>query len=305
MYLNQLIPRGRKFIDYIPSYLTDQPLDPAIIYSMSPYFVEELKEWEYVSFVTGLSNLHSILSGNHPDAGQGTKSAWFMTDEVVDVRLLFRKASDKSRGNPTLGSKMRLYSMGKPHHGGGDSVVQSIDSGFITYNSFPTDDIFFQKAMAKTMFYNSLYAIGGRASIRKVNEKNEISPTPPVFKWLSAVQPRRSDNTNWDDYDHLLYPAAMAAGIDNPTEFFGDGLGGHDTLDKILDALTLADSLDDFCDRMMDIKALGLYQEDIDLIVDTSNDSRANKDNSSDFSDGKAQGVNIVDMMGNLNDIFG
>lgn len=308
MYLNQLTPKN-DYLEYIPEILIDGELGKESIQVAALYLKDSMRMEDCMGFIDSLNNIHLITRGEHPDyaGGQGTRATWFSTNRVVDVRLFFREFSHSGREG-VMGSKMRPYSVGREE--GGQESIQSIDSGFITYNSYPTAEHKFQSALSRTMFYNSLYAIGGRANVRKINEVNKNrdsnSPSAPrEYKWLSALNPLPTDGIDWRDYSHILHPAAMEAGIENPQEYF-DGFGGDGDriLDGIFDGLINAKSIQDLGDRLHNVPHLGLTRGDIADIIDASNCNEANLSGSKDFSDGKAVGVNVVSMMGVISDIF-
>lgn len=301
MYLNQLTPQG-KYLEYVPEELINDGIDPAVFTSLSYYLTPKMRMDQYIGYIQGLINLQEIIQGTHKNAADGTKSAWFTTDKIVDVRLFFRK-KNKSDDNKTLGSKMRLYSIGRPYNArnssGDNMTVQSLDSGFIKYNTYRDPEMDFQNAISKTMLYRALYSIGGRASIRKINEVD--GATNEKYKWVSAIRPLRCDDTNWDDYTHILHPAAIAAGITNHEGFFAD-FGGNASLDELMEALLEASSLDDLSDRLYNIRGFELSQSEVDEIIDASNNPDANLSDTDDFQN--AEGINIVETMRVLYDIL-
>ena len=259
-----------------------------------------------MGFLSELSTMHTIARNEHPDFADGTKGTWFSTPEVVDVRLFFREYSKSHNSFGCLGSKMRLYSIGKDPKG--NESVQSIDSGFITYNSYPSPQVVFQSALAKTMLYNSLYSIGSRAAVRKINEVNKSRSSnyePTTYKWLSALRPLKTDGVDHKIFTHILHPAAYKAGIDDPGEFFDGFDNGQKVLDGILKALIESQDLEDLRYKLTDINGLELFDEDVEAIIEDSNSSEANLDDSADFRNGKAEGINIVTLMEHINDIFG
>lgn len=305
MYLNQLTPKNR-YLEYIPDVLLDDDVPPSVFPSLAHYLAPTMHMDQYIGFIQGLTNINQIVRGENDDYDQGTKARWFSTDKVVDVRLFFRNA-DKTGDKSILGSKMRLYSIGTPYRStGNEKEVQHLDSGFINYNMYGGPSMCFQNAMAKTMLYNSLYAIGGRASVRKVNEvpksKNNNAPAVGTYRWVSALRPLRCDETDWDDYFHILHPAAIEAGIDNPKEFFAD-FGGNAMLDDLMKVFLNSSSMNDLADRLLDVRGLELQEDEVEDIIASSNTRAANLSNSDDFAN--AEGINMVETMRVLYDILG
>ena len=304
MYLNQLTPKNN-VLKYIPDYLVNDDVKPEMLPVLSQFLSKEMNMEQCFGFLSELSGMHLITRNEHPDFSEGTKGTWLSTPDVVDVRLLFREFNKSSKKSGSLGSKMRLYSMSRDD--GGNESVQAIDSGFITYNSYPSPQVVFQSALAQTMFYNSLYAIGSRATVRKINEANKNrtpnSQQPTTYKWLSALRPLKTDGLDHKLFNHILHPAAFRAGIEDPSDFF-EGLGGNKMLDKMMDVFITAQSMDDLRKGLLGIKSLELYDSDIDEIFEHCSSSEANLDGAKDFEQGNAEGINIVILMEHLGDIF-
>lgn len=304
MYLNQLVPKN-DVLNYIPDYLVNDDVRPEMLPVLSQFLSKKMSMEECYGFLNELSAMHLIARNEHPDFERGTKGTWFSTPEVVDVRLFFREFSKSSNSDMSLGSKIRLYSVGKDKNG--NESIQGIDSGFVTYNSYATPQVVFQSALAKTMMYNSLYAIGSRASVRKINEVNQnrsSNSEPTTYKWLSALRPLKTDEIDNSLFTHILHPAAYRAGIDNPDEFFSGFEGGNKVLDRLLDALITAEGMEDLVTKLTSIKGLELFEEDVEAIISDSNSADANLDGADDFRNGKAKGVNIVTLMEHIGDIF-
>lgn len=304
MYLNQLVPRG-DVLSYIPEYLVNDDVKPEMLPVLSQYLSKRMKMEDCYGFLSELSNMHSIVRGEHPDYNEGTKGTWFSTPEVVDVRLFFRNFSKSSKNTGSLGSKMRLYSVGKDKRG--NESIQGIDSGFITYNSYATSSVKFQSALSATMLYNSMYAIGSRATVRKINEVNKARSSnsePTTYKWLSALRPLSTEGVDNSLFTHILHPAAYKAGIDEPDAFFSEFDGGNKVLDGIMETLLTAQSMEDLEESLTKIPGLELYPEDIDAVVDESNSQECNLDGAEDFKDGKAEGINIVTLMKHIGEIY-
>mgnify|MGYP000845693825 FL=1 len=305
MYLNQLTPKNN-VLSYIPDYLVNDDVQPEMLPVLSQLLSKKMSMEECYGLLSELSAMHTIARNEHPDFADGTKGTWFSTPEVVDVRLFFREYNKSHNNGGCLGSKMRLYSVGKSRDG--DESIQGIDSGFITYNSYATPQVVFQSALAKTMLYNSLYAIGSRATVRKINEvnKNRSSNTEPTtYKWLSALRPLKTDGIDQSLFTHILHPAAYRAGIDNPDEFFSGFDGGNKVLDRLLNVLLESHSMEDLQDNLTKIKGLELFEEDVEAIVEDSNSAESNLDGAADFRNDKAEGINIVTLMEHIGDIYG
>lgn len=304
MYLNQLVPKN-DVLSYIPDYLVNDNVSSEMLPVLSQFLSKKMSMEECYGFLNELSAMHVIARNEHEDHAHGTKGTWFSTPEVVDVRLFFREFSKSNSNHGSLGSKIRLYSIGSDKDG--DESIQGIDSGFITYNSYTTPQILFQSALAKTMLYNSLYSIGSRATVRKINEVNKnrsSNSEPTTYKWLSALRPLKTDDIDQSLFTHVLHPAAYKAGIENPDEFFSGFDGGNKVLDRLMNVLLTVESMSDLEDKLTKIKGLELYPEDVDAIVEDSNSSDANLDGAEDFKKGKAQGINVVTLMEHIYDIF-
>lgn len=305
MYLNQLTPKN-DILSYIPDYLVNDDVRPEMLPVLSQFLSKKMSMEECYGFLSELLAMHTIARNEHPDYEKGTKGTWFSTPEVIDVRLFFREFSKSSNNKGSLGSKIRLYSVGRDKSG--NESIQGIDSGFITYNSYATSQVLFQSALAKTMMYNSLYAIGSRATVRKINEVNQnrsSNSEPTTYKWLSALRPLKTDGIDNSLFTHILHPAAYRAGIDNPDEFFSGFEGGNKVLDRLLNALITAGGMEDLTEKLTNIKGLELFEEDVEEIIADSNSADANLDGADDFRNGKAQGINIVTLMEHIGDIFG
>lgn len=298
MYVNQLSPTSNPLM-YVPDYLAEEEIALEVLPAFAPYLSNKMRMDQLAGYLNGLCKLQKNIQGMDEEVNENAKSRWFSTDEVKDVRVFFRRST--SDNGKTLGSKMRLYSLGKAYRK--DIIeVQHLDSGFITHNTFSNDNtMVFQNAISTTMLYKSLYSIGGRANVRKTNEVAPEGAASPTYKWVSALRPQISDNTDWREYTHILHPAAIQAGIKNPEQYFSE-LGGNRSLDGIMDALTESKSIEEFADRMVSITSLELYKDDVEEIIERSNTREANLSYADDFD--RAEGVNVVEMMRVLKDIF-
>lgn len=298
MYINQLTPNNNPLL-YVPDYLIEDEVPMPIIAAYAPFLQDKMRPDQFIGYLVGLSNLQRNVQGEDEKEDKNACSRWFSTNEVCDVRVFFRMSNNDN--NKAIGSKMRLYSLGKAYKK--ETVeIQHLDSGFIRHNSYTNDNtMVFQNAISTTMLYKSLYAIGGRASVRKTNEPAPDNAAAPTFRWVSALRPQPSEDTEWGDYNHILHPAAIAAGISNPTDYFSD-LGGNNALDKIMSALIESRDMDEFADRMLRIPNMELFDEDIDIIIERSNNAKANLSGAADFD--RAEGINIVEMMRCLKEFF-
>ena len=296
---------------YIPTSLIDEPLGETITNYVLPVWLanQNMDLEDFLGFSKGLMDIQHTLNINTEEnkaslKDSDTKLAWFKTQEVVDLRIFFRYSSqDNERA---IGSKMRLYSLEKDSDSS-KSVIKHIDSGFITSNLNSDIDLPFQKALSSTMFYRSAYCIGGPATVRKFNvpptkEQRERSSGygVPSYRVLSMIKPKFTEDFNRGQFKHIISPAAYAAGFDNPEEEIG-----FDALDHIENIILNSETYEDLLDGIMDITSaeIGglkaypdfiLTDEDIDMIDEISNSSKANLSGASEKDFGDSSGINLV-----------
>ena len=302
MYLNELAPK-KNILKFIPEHLLSDELPPQTFYSLENYLkAYGLSFREYIGFITGASEMQETVFKSYKlrkedrqsELPKDDQSVWFPTSKVEDIRVFFRNS--KSDTNHSIGSKVRLYSWGKPYKKDNE-CIQHLDSGFLTFarNSIPK--MIHQKALASTVFYQGLYAINGPASVRKLNVPAGKDDTAPSYKMMTYIKPSYSEDIDKRLYDHILTPAGIAAGIEDPTDFFGTAL-----LDDLVDALTSSVSFDELIDRLRGLPDSDLDQNDIDRIIDRSNSKEENLSDSDDFNE--APGLNIVATLDELASIL-
>lgn len=285
MYLDQLCPRN-DYTEYLPEFVIHEDTPREVFPTLFSELLRKNGPRVYVGFVAGATNLSKIINGEREKTPTKEISRWFSTDEITDVRVFFR--SSKHDDSQPIGSKMRLYSLGKPFRSKSEDLqVQHIDSGFLQSSvSDPVGSLAFQSAIARTMLYNSLYCLGGPALIRKVSVESEEGDK---HKWISSIRPKYSEKVDRRAINHILTPAGMAAGIDDPVSFFGSQV-----LDDVMECLISSRSMDDFADNIMDRDSLSfVFDEDIEEIIDLSNSPEANHSRVDDFE----EGIDIVTMM--------
>lgn len=292
MYLNELAPK-KNILKFIPEHLLSDELPPQTFYSLENYLKSYgLSFREYIGFITGASEMQETVFKSYKlrkedrqsELPKDDQSVWFPTSKVEDIRVFFRNS--KSDNNHSIGSKVRLYSWGKPYKKENE-CIQHLDSGFLTFarNSIPK--MIHQNALASTVFYQGLYAINGPASVRKLNVPAGKDDTAPSYKMVTYIKPSYSEDIDKRLYDHILAPAGIAAGIEDPTDFFGTAL-----LDDLVDALISSVSFDELTDRLKNLPDSDLDKNDIDRIIDRSNSKEENLSDSDDFNE--APGLNIV-----------
>lgn len=302
MYLNELAPK-KNILKFIPEHLLSDELPPQTFYSLENYLKSYgLSFREYIGFITGASEMQETVFKSYKlrkedrqsELPKDDQSVWFPTSKVEDIRVFFRNS--KSDTNHSIGSKVRLYSWGKPYKKDNE-CIQHLDSGFLTFarNSIPK--MIHQNALASTVFYQGLYAINGPASVRKLNVPAGKDDTAPSYKMVTYIKPSYSEDIDKRLYDHILTPAGIAAGIEDPTDFFGTAL-----LDDLVDALTSSVSFNELIDRLRGLPDSDLDQNDIDRIIDRSNSKEENLSDSDDFDE--APGLNIVATLDELASIL-
>lgn len=289
MYFSEMVPKNN-YLAFIPDFLLDDELPTSVFSSLGPFLAKQnMSIRDYVGFVSGAEDLQKILRGENEDESTAT---WFKTEKVEDVRLLFR-AGDRGAGR-TLGSKMRLYSIGTPY-GGGEARTQHLDSGFITYNSRHRASVVYQKALASTMLYSSLYCIGGPATVRKVNVPAGKNDTAPSYKWLSAIRPAYSEDIDRQPYTHVLSAAMKAAGLE--PDFFDDHF-----LNSFMRVLLNSSTMDELKAGLEGLPD-GFSPDEVEEIVAASNSREANLSGATPDDWKNSEGLNIVQTfitMGNI-----
>lgn len=291
-FVEDLSPK--EIAKFIPDYLTDDSVDPLVITALTPYLRDEgLSMYKVAGFIAGAIDHQSIVKGVNPDS-ERTRS-WFKTSEVKEVRVLFR-VSEKDPDR-VIGSKVRLYSMGRPYKGRGDrEEVQHIDSGFLRFNLGSTSpDMVFQNALASTMFYRSVYCLGGPATVRKINIPAGEDAEAPSYKWMSAVNPKYDPTIDRHSYDHILHPALDAAGIER--DFFAD-----ETLDDLVKVFTESRDVKDVENRLMNLAGEDISRELAMGIIADSNSQDANLDNASARDFDSSPGISLVRTLQYLSD---
>lgn len=295
MYLSELVPQNN-FKKFLPLYLFDDRVDSDFITSVVPTLmvghnkVNDKAKWD---IVFGLAKNNKILRGVWNDPEEEYTVRGFGTDAVRDVRVLFRKSTDEKERR-TIGSKMRLYFEGSDPETG-ELEVQSIDSGFLTS---PNAGDVFQNALASTNMYNALYSIGSKASVVKyVYQSDKLLPNgKKVTKKYRTIGMLRSGYRDFEDIkaiDHILTPAGWECGIDDPVDFFGKNL--LDSLERIFFE---ARSLDQVEDMLVELPGADLTRDEAKEIIRMSNVPEANlttnPNKDKDFTEGNAEGINIV-----------
>lgn len=271
---------------FVPDHILSDKTQPAVIPSLMPYLRDnKLNMRKAVGFLSGAYDHQEIVNKAIP--GDERSHSWFKTSEVKDVRVFFR-ASQKDPDR-AIGSKVRLYSMGRPYNARGDQEeIQHIDSGFLRFNLGATDpDMVFQNALASTMFYRSVYCIGGPAVVRKISIPAEEGDRAPSYKWMSAMNPKHDPSIDRRSYEHILHPALDAAGVER--DFFSEK-----TLDDLVLVFTESKDIKD-----VETRLINLADEDIDRefaldIIAHSNTQEANLDNASPDDFDPSPGLNLV-----------
>ena len=299
MFLDQLVPRN-KYLEYIPSFVNDDSVTPEAISGIAPFLNDQgMSLYQVLGFISGASDLQRIpLKRRGEDISDDASKSWFSTTEVVETRVFFRS----SNHNPdrAIGSMVRLYSMGAPYTGkksGNRNVpeeVQAIDSGFLRFNGGNKETaMVFQNALASTMFYNSVYCIGGPASVRKVNVVADDDSQAPSYKWLSAISPKWSDTIDRRSYEHILHPALDAAGVER--DFFAT-----ETLDDLVRVFLDSTDMKDVETKLLNLEGEELDPQLVKGLIEHSNSPEANLSGSNDFY--SAPGLNLVATLGYLCD---
>ena len=302
MYLNELAPK-KNILKFIPEHLLSDELPPQTFYSLENYLKSYgLSFREYIGFITGASEMQETIYKSYKlrkedrqsELPKDDQSVWFPTSKVEDIRVFFRNS--KSDTSHSIGSKVRLYSWGKPYKKDKE-CIQHLDSGFLTFarNSIPK--MIHQNALASTVFYQGLYAINGPASVRKLNVPAGKDDTAPSYKMMTYIKPSYSEDIDKRLYDHILTPAGIAAGIEDPVDFFGTAL-----LDDLVDSLTTSVSFEELTDRLRNLPDSDLHKKDIDRLIDRSNSKEENLSDSDDFDE--APGLNIVATLDELASIL-
>lgn len=290
MYFNEMVPKN-DYMSFIPDFLLDDELPTGIFASLSPFLAKQgMGIRDYVGFVSGAEDLQKILRGENDDESTAT---WFKTEKVEDVRLLFR-SGDRGAGR-TLGSKMRLYSVGVPY-GGGEPRIQHLDSGFINYNSRQRASVAYQKALASTMLYGSLYCIGGPATVRKINVPAAKNDTAPSYKWLSAIRPARTEEIDRYSYTHVLSAAMNSAGLE--PDFFDNRF-----LDSFMNVLLTSSTMDELREGLANLPE-EFSADEVDEIVAASNTAEANLSGTTPDDWKNSIGLNIVQTFITMGDIL-
>lgn len=290
MYFSELVPRD-DYTSFIPDFLLDDELPTGIFASLAPFLAKQgMSIRDYVGFVSGAEDLQKIVHGEKDDESYAT---WFKTDKVEDVRVFFR-TSDKDRDR-ALGSKMRLYSVGTPY-GGGDPETQHLDSGFLNFNMMSGPAMVYQKALASTMLYRSLYCIGGPATVRKVNVPAGKDDRAPSYRWISAIRPSYTEDVDRHSYTHLLHGAVREAGLED--DFFDNRF-----LDAFLRVLFNSTTMDEMR-RGLENLPEEFSSEEVSEIIEVSNRPDANLSNASKTDFDKAEGLNVVRTLSKMAEIL-
>lgn len=293
MNIQKLSPKGKDLTYFIPGELIDDYIDPRILIpTIAPHLHKDMGIDQAVGFTNGLANLHEILS---KDTGEPTMRNdnkysynWFKTSEVEEIRIFFRIS--KNNNDSYIGSKMRMYSKGKPYSKSKTSSdaleMQHIDSGFIHYNySNAGNDMVFQTALARTIMHKAMYCIGGAATVRK----ESVEGSDGKYRMITNMKPAFTEDLERYKYDHILSGACVSAGIDDPVDFYG-----KDVLDGIYDIFFNSRDMDKVRDGLFGLP-IDLSQDEVEEIIEFSNDRDANLSDADDFDD--APGLNLVKTM--------
>lgn len=259
---------------FIPDALLNETIyNPEIVIQAVNKITNRMSLEQYIQYVQGAVNLHNICADSDTRRARGekipkgeTRMTWFTTGEVEDVRVFYRTSNDDPE--KAIGAKVRLYSLGRDRDADeeDDDVVQGIDTGFLHYNFYrKSQDMAWQSALASTMLYKSLYSIGGPASIRKLNEAATDSDAV-TYKSLTAIRPSWSNDIDRSSYEHILDAAAIKAGVDNPSEFFGT-----DFLDDFERAIFDSKDINELKEAMKVMGDVELYDEEVEEIISESN----------------------------------
>lgn len=293
MNIQKLSPKGKDLNYFIPGELIDDYIDPKILIpTIAPHLHKDMTIEQAVGFTNGLANLHDILvkDTGEPTMRNDNKYSynWFKTSEVEEIRIFFRIS--KNNNNSYIGSKMRMYSKGKPYSKSkkpsDELEMQHIDSGFVHYNySNAGNDMVFQTALARTIMHKAMYCIGGAATVRK----ESVEGSEGKYRMITNIKPAFTEDLERYKYDHILSGACVAAGIDDPIDFYG-----KDVLDGVYDIFFNSRDMDKVRDGLFDLP-INLSEDEVEEIVESSNDRDANLSHADDFDD--APGLNLVRTM--------
>lgn len=307
-YLNKLVPQ-KNYKEFIPHFLFDEKADIDFTKAFLPSIMAEsrnLSEKEKWDISLGILEHKKILKGDV----EGYDVGHFSTDNLKDIRLLFRNSTDDKESR-TIGSKFRVYSTGA-NIDTGDIETQSIDSGFLTSKSY--NDIF-QNALAATNLWSALYSIGNKAIFTKLVYKPESregqKPSNRKYRTIGLLKEGYREYQDVKDIEHILVPAGWECDIEDPIAFFG-----KDYLDGIKNIFFKAKDMDEvrsmlagepvnYYNSRNPLESLELTDDEIDNIINLSNVPSANyvaKDK--DFAEGKAEGINLITTMNAIADII-
>ena len=290
MNIKRLSPKGKDLSYFIPGELIDDYIDPKILIpTIAPHLYKDMNIEQAVGFTNGLANLHEILS---KDTGEPTMRNdnkysynWFKTSEVEEIRIFFR--TSKNNSDSYIGSKMRMYSKGKPYskknNDNAELEMQHIDSGFIHYNySNAGNDMVFQTSLARTIMHKAMYCIGGAATVRK----ESVEGSDGKYRMITNMKPAFTEDLERYKYEHILSGACVAVGIEDPIGFYG-----KDVLDGIYEIFFESRDIDKVRDGLLNLP-LDLSEDEVDEIIESSNSRDANLSEADDFED--APGLNLV-----------
>lgn len=297
MYLNQIAPSNA--LEYIPDgFLVNVIPYRELVLSAIDRLPGRMNMDEYISFASGAIHLHEVVKFSDEEKekgnnlGQGVEhTTWFSTNEIVDVRVLFRK-SRKSEDLCT-GSKVRVFSM-EGDKNNTEEFIKGIDTGFLKYNfNSNTSDMVFQNALASTMLYKGLYHIGSPAFIRKVNAPAPAGSGATSYRSLTAIKTKYSKDFDRRRINHIMHPACFAAGVDDPDNFFGKKF-----LDDFFNALSTSRDVEELRESMKFMGDIELFDDDIDEIIETTTREAAeisviNANKNPDY-DNESPGISVV-----------
>lgn len=284
---------------YIPDALTMTTIPSTdVVLCAVDRITKSMNVEDYVGFATGAVEFHKINTHSDEIRASGQKipmsenrTSWYPTDEIADVRVFFR-ISDNFDEEKTLGSKVRVYNTFARNRGDEETELQSNDTGFLNYNMYSkAPDMQWQNSLASTVLYQALFCVGGPATVRKLNRKNESENSmAATYREIVAVNPSYREGLDRWKYEHILEPAARAGGIDDPIEFLG-----FDFLDDVADALFESKDIEELSSRVQKAGDLGLTSEDMREVIRASN-AYAGKVSRQMDKEKKHQGINVVEL---------
>ena len=309
MYLEGLAPND--YSKFLPGFILDRNNRAESIRTVFPTFFIGSRTPDYIKWeiINGLEQYNDTINNRI----EGKKTRHFTVDMINDIRILFRRNNDDG-ADRVIGKKMRLYFTGNIEDD--DAEIEKADSGWL---QSPSPRYIFQRVLATTHLYNSLYAIGHKALIGILNGNLEVEPNYSDsdagkdgqakentskftkggvnnYRTLAVMSANFRPREEFQLIDHILVPAGWAANVDDPVDFFGKKF-----LDDFMDMVLYSRNMDDVHDRII---ALGFSDTETAEILAESNNPEDALDKENDRRNGNAEGFDIVRTLSAMADIL-